>query len=117
VRAAARLVAIGGAALVAWMLYRAAPRDVTLVYAVGQAETARSLEIRILRRGELVRRAEFRLAAADQQAKHTVKLPDGHYRVAFRVAPATPAGPAAALEGARELDVSESATIVLPLGR
>jgi hypothetical protein len=119
VKVAARLVGLAGAALVGWLLFRAAPRDVTLVYDVGQVEGAGSLEVRIRRGAEILRAAEFRLPDGGGQVRHTVQLPDGHYRIAYRLVPerARPGDGQRPVEGERALDVTESGTVVLPLGR
>jgi hypothetical protein len=117
VKAAARLVAVAGAAVVAWMLFRAAPREVTLVYETGPREAAAVLEVRIQRGPELLRRAEFRLPPGGAQVRHTVRLRDGRYQVRYRLAPEAPATTAGGpVEGVRDLEVSEGGTIVLALG-
>jgi hypothetical protein len=109
-RPLARLVFLAGAAAIGLFLFRATPRDVTLVYALGDAG-ARELEVEIAKAGETVRRAEFRLdPAVSAQVSHRVRLPDGEYVVHLTLA---------SEGGARQLDrpitVSESGTIVVPV--
>lgn len=107
----ARLVLLGGGVAVGLFLFRASPRDVTLVYDVSGRPEATSLEVQIRRAGEVVRRAEFRLAPAAQAVRHEVRLPDGEYELSLRIG--TPSGDATL---ARRIDVRESGTIVLSLG-
>jgi hypothetical protein len=109
-RPAARLLFIGGAVAVALVFFRASPRDVTLVYALGDAG-AREVEIDIRKAGETVRHAEFRAPHA-AQLRHDVRLTDGEYEVRVRVAPGD--GPPRLVD--RTITVTESGTIVLPVG-
>ncbi len=112
-RLAARLLGILGAVAVAWLLFGHAPRDVTLVYDVSAVPRARALEVDVLRAGEVLRHAEFRLAASDQgQARHEVKLPEGDYLLRGRIE-----GPGGPTPFEKPLEVHESGTIVLALGR
>lgn len=105
-----RLLLLAGAVGTGALLFRAAPRQLELVYDLGGLPGATSLEVEIRRQGgELIRRAELRVAA-DRQLRHAIRLPDGQYRLAYRVA--TPAG---AIAGERPLEVREAGTIVLPL--
>ena len=104
-----RLLLLAGALGVGALLFRAAPRQVDLVYDLRGAPGATSVEVEIRRGGELVRRAELR--ADGSQVRHAVRLPDGEYVLAFRVA-----SPAGAVAGERALEVREAGTIVLPLG-
>jgi hypothetical protein len=106
--AAARLLFIGGAVAVALVFFRASPRDVTLVYALGDAG-AREVEIDIRKAGETVRHAVFRDARA-AQLRHEVRLTDGDYEVRVRVAGD---GPPRLVD--RTITVTESGTIVLPV--
>jgi hypothetical protein len=106
---AARLLFIGGAVAVALVFFRASPRDVTLVYALGDAG-AREVEIDIRKAGETVRHAEFRAPQA-AQLRHDVRLTDGEYEVRVRVAGD---GPPRLVD--RTITVTESGTIVLPVG-
>jgi hypothetical protein len=101
-------VALFGAIAVAWVLFERPARDVVLVYDVGPDATA--LEVTLRRGGEVIRRADLRPRGGT--ARHEVRLRDGEYRLDWRLA--TPAGPRA---GERALEVHESGTIVLPLGR
>ncbi len=73
-----RLLFLAGAAGIGLFLLRAAPRDVTLVYAVG-GPGVRALEVDIEKRGEVIRRAEFHLEGAPAQVSHRVRLNDGEY--------------------------------------
>ena len=110
-KAAARLVAVLGAVLVAWLLFRAAPRDVELVYDLSHVPGATGLTVRITRGGEWVRSGDFQLGPGGAQVRQHVKLQDGAYALEYGVA--TPAGP---VRGQRPLEISESGLIVLPLG-
>lgn len=107
-RALGRLLLLAGAVGVGALLFRAAPRQLELVYDLGRASGATSVEVEIRRGGELVRRAT--LKADGPQVHHPVRLPDGEYVLAFRVA-----SPAGAFAGERALEVREAGTIVLPL--
>jgi hypothetical protein len=109
VKLAARVLLLAGAVALGLFLFRANPREVTLVYGVGGLG-ARSLEVEIARGGEVIRRAELRVGA-DGQASHRVRLPDGEYAVRIR---AVGAGPVRTVE--RVITVSESETIVIPVG-
>lgn len=109
-RALGRLLLLAGAIGVGALLFRAAPRQLELVYDLGRAPGATSVEVEIRRGGELVRRAALRVPAGSQ-LRHPVRLPDGEYQLAFRVA--TPGGVVA---GERALEVREAGTIVLTLG-
>ena len=106
-KALLRVVLVLGAALVGFLLFRAAPREVTLVYGLPPGAAAASLEVEIRRGGEVVRRAEIRVPGGAREVRHPVRLPDGEYRVAVRAG-------AAVFE--RTVTVSEAGTIVLPLG-
>ena len=108
-RRLARLVAVVGAVAVGWLLLGRGPKDVVLVYDVG-ARDATALEVALRRGGDVVRRAEFRTDRSGP-IRHALRLPEGDYVLAWRVA--TPAGPR---EGERPLEVRESGTIVLPIG-
>jgi hypothetical protein len=108
---AARLVLLLGAVGVGLVLFRASPRDVVLVYGLGDAEV-RALEIEIVRDGAVLRRAELRPGAGPAgTVRHPVRLPDGDYLLRVRVAPR--AGEAWRAE--RPITVSESSTVVVPL--
>jgi hypothetical protein len=112
VRAAARLVAVVGAVAVGWLLFGAGPREVVLVYDLAQAPRAASLEVRLRRDGETVRRAVFAVPAGGEPIRHPLKLSDGSYVLGWKVE--APDGPR---EGERALEISEGGTIVLPIGR
>jgi hypothetical protein len=110
-RPLARLVFLAGAVAIALFLFRAAPRDVTLVYGLGGVD-ARSLEVDVVRNAETLRHAEFRFGAgAPPAVTHRVRLTDGDYQVRVTIG---------AGQGARRVErpihVSESGTIVIPLG-
>jgi hypothetical protein len=106
----ARLVAVVGAVGIGWLLLGRGPKDVVLVYDVG-ASDATALEVALRRGDEVVRRAELRVDRTGP-IQHALRLPDGEYVLSWRVA--TPAGPR---EGERPIEVRESGTIVLPIGR
>jgi hypothetical protein len=107
-----RLMVLLGAIGVGAFLFRAAPRDVELVYDVRGIPGATGLEVEVRRGGALLRRAELRVPAGEALVHHPVRLPDGAYRLDIRVE--APAG-AVAIE--RPLEVREAGTVVLPLGR
>ncbi|GEJ57434.1 hypothetical protein [Anaeromyxobacter diazotrophicus] len=107
-KAAARLVLLGGAVALGLFLFRANPREVTLVYGVA-GSGATGLEVELVRgEAEVVRRAELRVGP-DGQASHRVRLPDGAYRARLRLL-----GPGAPRELERSFTVSESGTVVIP---
>ncbi len=106
-----RLVFLAGAVAIGLFLFRAAPRDVTLVYGLA-GTTADSLEVDVERGGEVVRHAEFRFASgAPPTVSHRVRLTDGDY-----VVRATLASHGSARHVDRTIHVSESGPIVVPLG-
>ena len=110
-RQLARLVFLAGAVAIGLFLFRANPRDVTLVYDVGPGP-ARALDVEIDRGAEAIRRAEFRLDAGPaRQVRHPVRLPDGEYTVRFTIS----RGGSEPTSGERPLTVMESGTVVLPL--
>ncbi|HTT71511.1 MAG TPA: hypothetical protein VMG32_09835 [Anaeromyxobacteraceae bacterium] len=106
----ARFVFLAGALGIGLFLFRAAPRDVTLVYTL-TTPGARRLEVEIDKGGTLLRRAEFRLdARGPDQIAHRVRLTDGRYLVRLTV---LGDGPTRHLE--RSISITESGTVVLPL--
>lgn len=105
-----RLLILAGALGVGALLFRAAPREVELVYDLSRTPGATALEVELRRDGQLVRRAELRVTG-QTQVHHVVRLPDGEYVLDFRVA-----APAGAVSGERPLSVREAGTVVLPLG-
>jgi hypothetical protein len=110
-KALARLVFVAGAVGIGIFFFRAAPRDVTLVYGLA-GSGARQLEVAIEKQGESVRRAEFRLGPErPASVSHRVRLTDGEYRI--RVLVTTDAAPRLV---ERSIQVTESGTIVIPLG-
>jgi hypothetical protein len=113
VKGAPRLLLLLGFAAVGLFLLRAMPRNVTLVYDLGEAVDVRALEVEV-RGGEgALRHAEYRFpGGAPRQVVHEVKLPDGSYQVAVRVAWAS--GPAR--HRLLPIVVSESGPIVLAIG-
>lgn len=109
-RALGRLLLVAGALGVGALLFRAAPHQVELVYDLSRTPGATGVEVELRREGALVRRAELH-AAGSAQLHHPVRLPDGDYRLSFRIA-----APGGAVAGERTLTVREGGTIVLPLG-
>jgi hypothetical protein len=110
-RGLARAVFFAGAVALGLFLFHAAPRDVTLVYAVGDPG-AREVDVDILKAGETVRHAELHLEGRGAaQVSHAVRLTDGEYVLRITVA-----GERGARSLERAITVAESATIVLPLG-
>lgn len=109
-RQAARLLLLAGALGIGWLVFRQAPRDVVLVYGLGEREVT-SVEVEIARGDKIVRRAELRPGSGPAgNVRHPVKLPDGEYVVRVRIAPR--GAPAEREE--RSVAVTESTTIVLP---
>ena len=105
-----RLLFLAGAVGIGLFLLRAAPRDVTLLYAVGGSR-GRALEVDIEKGGESIRRAEFRLAdGTPAQVSHRLRLTDGEYvlRLTLMVG-------GASRRVDRPITVSESGTIVIPI--
>ena len=100
-----------GALGVGWYLFRAAPRDVTLVYGVRPPGAPAALEVEIRRGEELVRRSELAVPAAGGEVRHPVRLKDGAYALTWRLAAGS-----TAWTGRQALDVSEDATVVLSVG-
>jgi hypothetical protein len=110
VRAVARVIAVLGAVATGMFLLRSGPHEVDLVYDLSAAPGATRLEVDIRRGAELVRHAEFRVAPGIAPARHALKLPEGEYAVAWRVA-----RPDGATGGVLPLEIHEGGTIVLPL--
>jgi len=110
-RSLTRLVAVVGGLAIGWFLFSRGPREVVLVYDVRAVPDASGLEVDLRRGGALVRHAEFPLHGGGE-VRHALRLPDGEYTLAWRIA--TPGG---ARAGERSLEISEAGTIVLPLGR
>ena len=108
-KGAARALLLAGGLAIGLFLFRAAPRDVTLVYGLSPRPVARALEVEIARGGEALRRAELRVAAGERQASHRVRLTDGDYRLRVAVRDG------GVREVERAITVSESGPIVLPL--
>ena len=107
----ARVVGIAGAVAVGWLLLGGGPKDVTLVYDVSAVPEARGLEVEVVREGEVLRHAEFRLAGRGSRVEHALKLPEGDYALRGRID-----APAGAVTFERPLVVREAGTIVLALG-
>lgn len=105
---AARIVAVLGVAALASLFFRTTPRDVVLVYDLGDIRDATGIEVRIVRGEETVRRAEF--PAPSRQVRHSVQLTDGAYHVRVGVS-----RPGAVVRADRDITVTESQTIVLSL--
>jgi hypothetical protein len=111
VKPLARLIALGGAVAIGLLVFRAAPRQVELVYDVSRSPGAASVEVELRRAGELVRRAELAVPASGQ-VHHRLELPDGAYELAWQVS-----GAAGSVSGVKPIEVHEAGTIVLALGR
>jgi hypothetical protein len=113
VKGALRLLLLLGLAAVGLFFLRAMPRNVTLVYDLGEAGEVRALEVEV-RSGEgALRHAEYRFpGGAPRQVVHEVKLPDGPYQVSVRVARSS--GPVR--RSLLPIVVSESGPIVLAIG-
>ena len=107
-KALSRAVLLVGAVAVGALLFRAAPREVTLVYGLPPGPPPAALAVEIRRGDELVRRAEILVPAGAREVRHPVRLPDGDYRVVVRAG-------AAVFE--RTVTIVEAGTVVLPLGR
>jgi hypothetical protein len=104
---AARLLFLAGAIGIGFFVFRAVPREVTLVYAGAAPATA--VEVDLSRAGELLRHAELRFpGGAPAQIAHRVRLPDGSYTARLRL---SAAGGARVVE--RDFAVSEDGAIVL----
>jgi hypothetical protein len=108
VKVAARLLAVLGAVGLGLFLFRHNPREVVLVYDLAGVAEPRDLQVTILRGAEVMRRAEF--PSPPSQVRHAVRLPDGSYRVDYRVD-----ARGGAVQGERQLTISEGGTIVLSL--
>jgi hypothetical protein len=108
VKLATRLLVLLGIAGIAMCFFRSAPRDVVLVYDLGDIHDATQLEVRILKGSETVRLAEFPSPPA--QVRHQVRLTDGTYHVRVGID-----RPGAVQHADREITVTESQTIILPL--
>jgi hypothetical protein len=113
VKGALRLLLLLGFAAVGLFFLRAMPRNVSLVYDLGEAGEVRGLEVEV-RSGEgALRQAEYRFPdGAPRQVVHEVKLPDGSYQVSVRVARSS--GPVR--RSLLPIVVSESGPIVLAIG-
>ena len=107
-KALSRVVLLLGAVGVGALLFREAPREVTLVYGLPPGEAPARLEVDIRRGADLVRHAELRVPGGARDVRHSVRLPDGEYRVVVQSGTAV---------FERAVTVSEAGTIVLPLGR
>jgi hypothetical protein len=112
VTSVARLVALLGAVGLGLFLTARSARDVVLVYDVGETPRATRLEVELRRGGDLVRRAEFSVAAGTRQVRHALRLPEGDYQLRYRLGSEV----VAASTGERTLTVEDEGTIVLPLG-
>ena len=109
-RRGARLLLLAGALGIGWLLFRQAPRDVVLVYGLGDREVT-SVEVEIARGDQVVRRAELRPGPGPAgNVRHPVRLPDGDYLLRIRIAPRN----APAEREEHPITVTESTTIVLP---
>ncbi len=107
-KALSRVLLVLGAVGIGALLFRAAPREVTLVYGLPPGLSTPALVVEIRRGDEVLRRAEIRVPAGAREVHHPVRLPDGDYLVVVRAGTAT---------FERPVTISESGTIVLPLGR
>ena len=108
----ARILLVLGLAAVGLFFFREVPRDVTLVYGVPDSGRVESLEVEIRKGDSTLRRAEFRFpGGAPAQVRHEVRLPDGEYTLALRLA----GRGGRARSFTRTVSVSEAGTIVVPL--
>ncbi len=106
----ARVLLVLGLAALGLQAFRGAPRDVTLVYALPDPGRVTSLEVDVLRDDAALRHAELRFPdGAPAQVRHEVRLPDGEYRLALRLA--GPSGPPRTVT--LPLTVSGSGPVVL----
>ena len=103
---------LAGAVAIGLFLFRAAPRDVTLVYGQLGADVG-AVDVDVKRGGEAIRHAEFRFGAggAPPAITHRVRLTDGDYVIRLVI---TSSSGRRALD--RPVHVTESGTIVIPLG-
>jgi hypothetical protein len=109
-KALARLLFLAGAVAIGLFLFRAAPREVTLVYALSRPGT-RSIEVEIDRGRAPIRRAEIRLdSPSPTQVTHRVRLSDGDYLLHF-----TLKGDGAPRYAERPITITESGTVVVPV--
>jgi hypothetical protein len=111
VRRGARLVLLAGAVAVGFVLFRASPRDVRLVYDLRRAPGATAVDVEIRRGGEALRRAELRVPPGATQLEHEVRLPTGAYEVVVRLV-----RPGAVVRTTREIDVRESGPVLIAVG-
>ncbi|MGA8892924.1 MAG: hypothetical protein WB493_15280 [Anaeromyxobacteraceae bacterium] len=111
-KGALRLLLLLGVGAIGLFFLRGMPRSVTLVYDLEDAPAIRTLEVDIRNPDGALRHAEYRFPdGAPRQVRHDVKLPDGEYEVAVRVA--GPSGPAR--RTVRSVVVSESGPVVLAI--
>jgi len=113
VKGALRLLLLLGFAAVGLFFLGAVPRNVTLVYDLGDAADVRALEVEVRQADGALRHAEYRFpGGAPRQVVHEVKLPDGSYQVLVRVSRSN--GPVR--RRTFPVVVSESGPIVLAIG-
>ena len=111
-RGALRLLLLLGFGAIGLFFVRGMPRSVTLVYDLEEAPAIRTLEVDIRRPDGALRHAEYHFPdGAPRQVRHEVKLPDGDYEVAVRVAGAA----GAVRKTVRTVTVSESGPVVLAI--
>jgi hypothetical protein len=116
VKLLARLLVLFGAVGIALYFQRSAAREIVLVYDLGGVRDATQLEVRIERGKEVVRRAEFPIEATSsdarlQQIQEKVRLPDGDYLIRVDLQ-----RPGAVVHTDRNITVTESQTIMVPVG-
>ena len=81
-KGALRLLLLLGFAAVGLFFLGAVPRNVTLVYDLGEGADVRVLEVEVRKADGALRHAEYRFpGGAPRQVVHEVKLPDGAYQV------------------------------------
>jgi hypothetical protein len=107
-----RLAGVAAALGIGWLVLGAGQKELVLVYDVSSVADARALEVDVLRGGEVLRHAEFRLHAGEGRVSHALKLAEGDYLLRGRID-----APGGATPFERPLEVHEAGTIVLPLGR
>lgn len=103
-------LAVAVIGIVGWLVGGAGAKEVVVVYDLAAVPDARALEVTVLRGGEVLRRAEFRVPP-ERRVSHALKLSPGEYRLRGVI---ERAGGTTAWE--RPLEAREDGTVVLALG-